>query len=597
MEVESPTPRRSFKNVKWQAIADDINNSVPDDIPTYWSQQKLETACRSLTVALESSLDNHAPLKPPARRYEYWWTPECATAKRKYHKAAKLAHKNNTTKNHVEARKALHSYQKVVWDAKKISWQTFIQEVDSISDMSKVNKIMRRMNESPVEFGLVKNSHGQLAESKQESLEWMMEEHFPNSTLITDWKDGPEPDKLRHIQLKMYPWLTRERFRHAVNHFGNGKAPGPDGFRAEMLQRISNRAIDYILTLFNASIQLNYVPSDWRRTSVLFPAKPNKTDHTARNSFRPISLMSNLFKTLERLSFWDMEENALRMNPLHDNQFGFRRGKSTDHALSDIVNYIEKGTQKGDYVLACMMDIKGAFSCLTTDAIITAMKDRGINTDVVEWYRNFLNTRTVESSLGNARATVRTGAGCPQGGVNSGLLWNLAIDRLLEQYTTEGKNFHTAQNRGVKAKSFVDDTTLLTTGTDLGTMYNNMQNALNCAQRWAEDCGLTFCPNKCNAILFTNKTKLPTLPQLKIHGQLIPQVDTTRLLGVLLDSKLSWKPHINDKIKKCKAALMHLRSIINKHWSPKPQHLRWIYTSVVVPILTHACLVWERITD
>ena len=88
-----------------------------------------------------------------------------------------------------------------------------------------------------------------------------------------------------------------------------------------------------------------------------------------------------------------------------------------------------------------MMDIKGAFSCLTTDAIITAMKDRGINTDVVEWYRNFLNTRTVESSLGNARATVRTGAGCPQGGVNSGLLWNLAIDRLLEQYTTEGKNF------------------------------------------------------------------------------------------------------------------------------------------------------------
>ena len=463
--------------------------------------------------------------------------------------------------------------------------------------MSKVNKIMKRLNESQMELGLVRHDDGTLASNKQESLEWMLEEHFPNSTKIDNWTDSKTPDHLRHIKIKSYPWLTRDRFRLGVQEFKNDKAPGPDEFRAEILRVLDNKTVDYLLDLFTVSIQLNYVPSDWRRTKVLFPSKPNKTDSEARNSFRPISLMSVLFKLQERLCFYQMEEETLQANPLHDTQFGFRRGRSTEHALSNIVNEIERERNKGHYVLGTFLDIKGAFSCVSTEAILTAMERRNIHEDIRAWYRHFLNERTVESTLGDAQATIKTGAGCPQGGVNSGLLWNLVNDELLKNYDNEGRDFHSMRNRGVRARSFVDDSTLLATGTHIPTIYNNMQNALNSAQKWAEECGLTFCPKKCNSILFTNKRKPGRLPKLKINGQEIPQVKTTRLLGVLLDSQLTWKPHIEDKIKKCKGALMKLRAIIGKHWSPQPKYLRWIYTCVIIPMLTHASVVWDRITE
>jgi hypothetical protein len=53
--------------------------------------------------------------------------------------------------------------------------------------------------------------------------------------------------------------------------------------------------------------------------------------------------MSVLFKTLERLVLWHIEETNLTDRPMHESQYGFCKGKSTDQALSKAVNIIEKG--------------------------------------------------------------------------------------------------------------------------------------------------------------------------------------------------------------------------------------------------------------
>jgi hypothetical protein len=56
---------------------------------------------------------------------------------------------------------------------------------------------------------------------------------------------------------------------------------------------------------------MQYVPARWRTSDVIFIDKPGKTDLENPRSFRPISLMSFVYKkNLEKVVAMDLEENA-----------------------------------------------------------------------------------------------------------------------------------------------------------------------------------------------------------------------------------------------------------------------------------------------
>jgi hypothetical protein len=97
-------------------------------------------------------------------------------------------------------------------------------------------------------------------------------------------------------------------------------------------------------------------------------------------------------------------------------------------------------------------------------------------------------------------------------------------------------------------------------------------------------------------MLFTNKRassyKMPT--QLRLYSQEIPFSKTAEYLGITLDDKLSWRPHIENKIKKAKRTLIAIRSTIVKSWGPSPMCARWSWTGVIRPALTYGAVVWSR---
>ena len=79
----------------------------------------------------------------------------------------------------------------------------------------------------------------------------------------------------------------------------------------------------------------------------------------------------------------------------------------------------------------------------------------------------------------------------------------------------------------------------------------------------------------------------------------LPNSNHVRYLGVELDSKLSWKRHVLEKVKIAKFKLMHNVRALGKLWGPSPKITRWAYSSILRPALTCArCHVWSRaITD
>ena len=166
----------------------------------------------------------------------------------------------------------------------------------------------------------------------------------------------------------------------------------------------------------------------------------------------------------------------------------------------------------------------------------------------------------------------------------SPLVWNLAFDALLALFDDSSTHM----------RGFADDACLIITGQDLPSMFDLMQKAMNQAASWGIQCGLKFSSTKTVAILFTNKLKYKITPPLKMSGKPVQLSDHTKYLGVTLDSKLNWSCHIKDKISQAKKLLMILHSSLGAQWGPRPELMKWAYTSIIRTRLTYGSIVWAK---
>jgi ribonuclease HI len=426
----------------------------------------------------------------------------------------------------------------------------------------------------------MKLPNGSTTSSTKATLEALVDEHFPGNSA----NEAPRPPPSPAIPLLNIPWITDKLISQAIHSFKKDKAAGPDGFKPILLQNLPPLLISRLNTIYTACISLGYTPNPWKISKTIFIPKNGKTCYQDPRSFRPISLTSFFFKTLEKLMLWEAEQSCLLTTPMHDNQHAFRKDHSCDIALSRVVGHIEKSILNGQYTLGVFLDIQGAFDNITIDSLESGMRTHGFPNQMITWYINYMKTRSCQSTLFDSTITRFLHKGTPQGGVFSPIAWNLAFDSLLKLF----------DRSNVLIIGFADDGTILISGPDPTTLVHIAQEALNKISQWGIAHGLTFSPSKTKAVLFHRKYKSPesSLPPLTLNGTTINYSPTVKYLGILLDFKLKWTPHIEDKIAKAKKSLLLHRNAMGKLWGPHPSTVRWLYEGIIKPSLTYGCLVW-----
>jgi hypothetical protein len=201
----------------------------------------------------------------------------------------------------------------------------------------------------------------------------------------------------------------------------------------------------------------------------LFFHRPGKTDMENPLPFRPISLMSFVYKTLEKVVAMDLEENAFKDNPMHEDQFGFVKGRSTEHALSATVNEVKKGLHRKEFVITTLLDIKGAFDKIKPSAIIKAMKKQGVRQNVCNMYKQYLTNRRCSCSLFDQIVVANLVMGSPQGGILSpSCRWNCAMNELLTRLKKTKPH----------SKAFADDGALITCNQKLSEAMKDVQKTI-----------------------------------------------------------------------------------------------------------------------
>uniref|UniRef100_A0A1I8IME3 Endo/exonuclease/phosphatase domain-containing protein n=1 Tax=Macrostomum lignano TaxID=282301 RepID=A0A1I8IME3_9PLAT len=118
-----------------------------------------------------------------------------------------------------------------------------------------------------------------------------------------------------------------------------------------------------------------------------------------------------------------------------------------------------------------------------------------------------------------------------------------------------------------------------TDGTSTDNPGETLDNFIYAAEQWADCCGLRLSETKTAAIMFTSRTKWQIRP-LTLYGREIPFCKQTKCLGITLDHRLNWSPHVQTKAKKAFAVLAQLRRAVGTTWGLTPKRLWWIYTAM-----------------
>ena len=575
---------RNFKNANWALFRIHLgkNKWVP---PCKWSKLDLDKEVEQYTAQIQKSLDVACPMKEidVNSAKKLWWNN---TLQRLKHKTKKLYKKYFRTKSDLSFEN-FHKARKAYYDAmkqtKREAFQDFSTSIQDVKSLSKASKALN--NEANNGIGLIKKNDGTLTISGHEVLNILMDTHFPESYQHEETKTerGAEISNNFICNASFLSYISYEKVKSAIKSFNGFKAAGPDGLKAIVLQKLPDFFLRRLTILFKAATALKYNPKEWCKSRVIFIPKRGKESYDTPKSFRPISLTQVIFKTFEKVQKMEIEDNYLKKSPMHKHQFAFRKGKSTDGALSQVVDKIESGLLRGAFTLAAFLDISGAFDNVLVDSIIRGFRTKGIPEHITHWYESSLRNRVAETSFGDIVIKRSLTKGTAQGGVISTIAWNLAIDELL----------HEINKPPFLVVGFADDLAVLLTGIDPNTMVALMQPIINKITSTGKKHGLTFNEDKTEVVLFTNK-RTKEYSKLKVNKVPVEYSSGAKYLGVWLDSKLNFRKHIEDKVNKCKRHLFALKSLIGSKWGPAPRLMKWAYSGIVRPKLTYACHIWQH---
>ena len=356
-------------------------------------------------------------------------------------------------------------------------------------------------------------------------------------------------------------------------------APGPDGIVVRCLQEVAPTIVPILRSMFQRMLEEGTLPSIWRVARVLPIPKPGVDPHLAKG-YRPIALLNVFSKVLEGV-VKDRLSHVLEMGPLlSEAQQGFRQTRSTELALWRFVSSATRALKTRHRCIAVALDIESAYDTVDHIALLWKMMAKGVPRYLVAWTRAFLRDRRAQLVVNNGVFPYDIQVGVPQGSPLSPILFILFVDDLLE-----------ALEPLVQIQAFADDLLLWDILSSRSSCPSRIQQALDIVGNWSLQWGLRFNVSKCKVL---DITRLRGLGRLFLHvsGDLIPQVQEFKYLGIWVDATLSWDRHIRETYNACMERLHYLRRFCATYWGMHPQVMAVLVQVVIFPHLFYGVCAW-----
>ena len=361
-----------------------------------------------------------------------------------------------------------------------------------------------------------------------------------------------------------------------------------DGLSMELLKFVAVEISRPLAHIFNLSINSGWFPSALKRSRTVPIHKGG--DAELCDNYRPISLQNSIAKILEKMVATQLVNHLELNNLLYKHQYGFLRGKSTEHNLLHLTNKIGKALNEGNFVISLFLDLKKAFDVCSHDILLMKLSKLGIVGKSLDWFTSYLKNRVQHVDIdGNVSSPKNINISVLQGSILGPILFLCYINDLPN--ATDLLTF-----------LFADDTSGLIIGKNLQELVLKMNSEINKLANWFRANKMAVNISKTKYLIFHTKGKKienfddnsivfdeneigkPKDPALITPlGRIFdshPAADqrSYKLLGVLFDETLSFKHHVNFLVNKLSKSLFCLNRAKN---FLDPKALKMLYFSLI----------------
>lgn len=267
----------------------------------------------------------------------------------------------------------------------------------------------------------------------------------------------------------------------------------------------------------------SFLPDDLMKTIVV-PIIKNRTGDTADPAnYRPISLATVTAKVLDCL----LDAHMASRISLHDAQFGFRPGLSTETAILCLKQTVQYYADRKTPVYACFLDLSKAFDLVSYDILWSKLRQESdVGDEVISvlkyWYKNQMNYVRWAGALSDVYGL---SCGVRQGGITSPRLFNLYINRLIVELSNTRVGCH-IDGVCINNISYADDMVLLSPS------IRALKQLLQLCEGYAGAQGLRYNAKKSELLMFKAGTKCYSkVPQVTVANTPLKRVTRVKYLG------------------------------------------------------------------
>ncbi|XP_026325415.1 uncharacterized protein LOC113234330 [Hyposmocoma kahamanoa] len=190
-------------------------------------------------------------------------------------------------------------------------------------------------------------------------------------------------------------------------------------------------------------------------------------------------------------------------------------------------------TNRKTPVYACFLDLSKAFDLVNYEILWSKLRDTSVPRECIElfrfWYQNQVNQVRWADAMSEE---YRLECGVRQGGLSSPTLFNLYIDRLIEELSGMHVGCH-VDGTCVNNISYADDMVLL--GPSIGSIVKLVATC----ERYAAAHGLKYNSKKSEVLIFKSSKFNPVnVPSVVLAGTALRVVDRFKYLGHMLTDEL-----------------------------------------------------------
>ena len=377
--------------------------------------------------------------------------------------------------------------------------------------------------------------------------------------------------------------FTNSEIIKAVRSLKNGKAPGIDGIRNEML-KVGTYPLAQVLTnLFNVILVNGIFPTSWRLSTLTVLHK--KGDKTNPKNYRGIAVSSNLCKlfcsVLHNRLVKFVDDNSI----IPSNQIGFRKGSRTsDHILvlkTLIDKYIHRASKS--YLYVCFVDFSAAFDTVWRNALLYKLFKIGIRGNFLHIIQDmYASVSFTVKCDGKLTDNFDTSVGVKQGCILSPMFFNIYLSDLTEIFDDSCDPVQ-LNNSPLSCLMYADDLILLSDSAQ------GLQCALDKLQSYCQKWKLLVNIDKSNVMIFNKSGRVLTKHIFKYGDCILKITNEYCYLGIIFTPSGSFtKAMCRLKDKALKAYFKVRDNLISNssHTSFK------LFQTLIQPILTYGCEVW-----